>query len=65
MGLGFSKDTKKNINYLGGNENFLNNKHDLKKVENKLVEFLNSTGFISSGVQDFPNYIKQIGRAHV
>lgn len=60
MGLGFSKDTKKNINYLGGNENFLNNKHDLKKVENKLVEFLNSTGFISSGVQDFPNYIKQI-----
>ena len=60
MGLGFSKDSKNILNYLGGNEKILNNVHELKNVENKLVEFLNSTGFISSGIQDFPNYIKQM-----
>jgi hypothetical protein len=56
MGLGFSKNTN---NILGGNENIFNNVRELKNVENKLVEFLNSTGFISSGIQDFSNYIKQ------
>lgn len=60
MGLSSSKNTEDIYNYLGGSEKLLNNVHELKNVENKLIEFLNSTGFISSGIQDFPNYINQI-----
>ena len=60
MGLGFSKNVGDISNYSGGSENILNNVQDIKNVENKLVEFLNSTGFISSGVQDFDTHINQI-----
>ena len=45
---------------IGGDELIINNVHNLKNLENKLIEFLNTTGFISNGIQDFSNYIKQL-----
>ena len=45
---------------IGGDELIINNVHNLKNLENKLIEFLNTTGFISNGILDFSNYIKQL-----
>ena len=55
MGLNNSKSIK-----FGGNDNLITNFNDLKNTENKLTEFLNSTGFISSGVQDFDSFVDKV-----
>ena len=59
MGLGISR--LNSGSYLGGVDNLsINGSSDLKATENKLTEFLNSTGFVSSGIQDYNNFVNNL-----
>ena len=60
MGNVYSQKQNDTNAILGGDDKIINNVKDLKNLENKLIEFLNTTGFISNGIQDFSNYIKQL-----